>query len=124
MFGVPKLDDRLLTKAELLVMRAGKEQLAIAADFLRTNRIYHGELAGRRFVVFTDASGANHVYESGNLRFVNWDGATARDAHSHSFEVGEDGLTGSAGATLQRLPAHRAFWFGWYAAYPHTCLVK
>jgi len=38
--------------------------------------------------------------------------------------VGEAQLTGPGGETLKRLPAHRAFWFGWYAAYPQTRLVK
>ena len=33
-------------------------------------------------------------------------------------------LAGPGGAVLRRLPAHRAFWFGWYAAYPATRLVK
>ena len=34
------------------------------------------------------------------------------------------GLTGApSGRKLRRLPAHRAFWFGWHAAYPDTRLV-
>jgi len=33
-------------------------------------------------------------------------------------------LTGPAGATLPRVPAHRAFSFGWLTAYPDTRLVK
>ena len=28
------------------------------------------------------------------------------------------------GRTLERLHSYRAFWFGWYAAFPHTRLVK
>lgn len=39
-------------------------------------------------------------------------------------KVGEDALSGSEGRTLKRLPAHRAFWFCWYAAYPETRLVE
>ena len=31
---------------------------------------------------------------------------------------------GDEAATLERLPAHRAFWFGWYAQFPKTELVK
>ena len=41
-----------------------------------------------------------------------------------SGKPAEDGLLGPGGASLKRLPAHRAFWFGWYAAYPATRLVK
>ena len=100
-------------------------QLAIAADFLAANRVYHDHLGGQAFVVLTDASGANRVYESANLRFENWDGeSAARDRAGRTWKVTEDRLVGPGGASLKRLPAHRAFWFGWYAAYPGTRLVK
>ena len=125
MFGVPKLDDRLPNKAEVLALRAAGEQLAIAADYLLANRIHHDRLAGRELVVLTDASGANRVYESAGIRFESWDGATtARDISGRSWKVSEDQLAGPAGKALRRLPAHRAFWFGWYAGFPGTRLVK
>ena len=128
MFGVPKLDPRLPNKAEVLALRAsGKpaDQLAIAADFLAANRVYHGRIGSQPFVVLTDASGANRVYESANLRFATWDGdSEVRDSAGKAWKLTEDQLTGPGGASLQRLPAHRAFWFGWYAAYPQTRLVK
>jgi hypothetical protein len=76
-------------------------------------------------VVLTDASGANRVYEATGIRFESWDGeASARDRLGRGWKVGEDGLSGPAGERLKRLPAHRAFWFGWYAAYPDTGLVR
>ena len=128
MFGVPKLDPRLPNKAEVLALRAsGKpaDQLAIAADFLAANRVYHDRIGPQAFVVLTDASGANRVYESANRRFANWDGeSTVRDSTGQTWKLAEDKLTGPGGASLKRLPAHRAFWFGWYAAYPGTRLVK
>jgi len=128
MFGVPKLDARLPNKAEVLALRAsGKpaEQLAISAEFLAANRVHHDRLGGQAFVVLTDASGANRVYESANRRFASWDGdSSARDSTGQSWKVAEDRLAGPDGATLKRLPAHRAFWFGWYSAYPATRLVK
>jgi hypothetical protein len=128
MFGVPKLDGRLPNKAEVLALRAGAkpgEQLAIAADFLAAHRVYHDRLGGRPFVVLTDASGANRVYEAGGARFVSWDGeASVRDSAGQAWKVAEDALAGPSGRMLRRLPAHRAFWFGWYSAYPATRLVK
>ena len=36
----------------------------------------------------------------------------------------EGALLGPTGAHLERPPAHRAFWFGWYAQYPETRLVR
>jgi hypothetical protein len=125
MFGVPKLDPRLPNKAEVLALRAGESALAIAADFLRTRRVYHDRLGAQDFVVLTDASGANRVYASPGIRFEAWDGeAAARDTAGRTWKVGEDALSGPAGRRLKRLPAHRAFWFGWYSAYPDTRLVK
>jgi len=128
MFGVPKLDPRLPNKAEVLALRtSGKpiEQLAIGADFLAANRVYHDRIGSQAFVVLTDASGANRVYESANRRFASWDGeSTVRDSTGQTWKLAEDKLTGPGGASLKRLPAHRAFWFGWYAAYPETRLVK
>ena len=33
-------------------------------------------------------------------------------------------LVDKSGRRLERVPAHRAFWFGWFAQYPETRLVK
>jgi len=125
MFTVPKLDARLPNKAEVLALRFAESALAISADFLRASRVYHDRLGRQEFVVLTDASGANRVYEAAGVRFESWDGAaSARDRSGRTWKVGEDGLSGPGGQRLKRLPAHRAFWFGWYAAYPDTRLVK
>jgi len=128
MFNVPRLDDRLANKAEVLALRfseAPGEQLAIAADFLAANRVYHDRVGRTGFVVLTDASGANRVYESRKAVFVSWNGESVlQDRDGKTWKVNEDRVTGPQGETLRRLPAHRSFWFGWYAAYPGTRLVK
>jgi hypothetical protein len=128
MFNVPKLDARLSNKAEVLALRvsdAPGEKLAIAADFLAANRVYHDRIGATNFVVLTDAGGANRVYEARKTVFASWDGGnTARDRDGKAWKVDEDRLTGLRGEILRRLPAHRAFWFGWYAQYPETRLVK
>jgi hypothetical protein len=128
MFGVPKLDARLPNKAEVLALRgsgSSADRLAIAASFLAAHRVYQDRVGGQPFVVLTDTSGANRVYESAGHRFASWDGdSTARDSAGRSWKMTEDSLSGPGGAVLRRLPAHRAFWFGWYAAFPATRLVK
>ena len=128
MFGVPKLDRRLRNKDEVLALRfddAPGEQLAIWVVFLSVNRVYHDALGAVEFVVLTDASGASRVYESAGRRFTRWDAAnTAWDDTGSEWTVEEDALEGPAGERLERLPAHRAFWFGWYAQYPETRLVR
>lgn len=77
------------------------------------------------FVVLTDTSGANRVYDARDVTFASWNGRdAARDRSGTLWKVDESQLIGPDGATLPRLPAHRAFWFGWFAAYPDTRLVK
>ena len=128
MFNVPTRDDRLPNKAEVLALRlagAPGEALAVAADFLAANPVYQGRIGSTEFVVLTDRSGANRVYESQGVRFAEWDQqATVRDAAGGVWQMGEGLLTSATGRVLKRLPAHRAFWFGWHAAYPATRLVK
>lgn len=127
MFNVPKLDRRLKNKSEVLALLFAEhpqEPLAIAADYLRGRRVYHDQVGGERFVVLTDPSGANRVYEAKQITFKSWDGdRTAIDEAGTSWTLSESRLETADGRTLLRLPAHRAFWFGWYAAYPHTRLV-
>ena len=128
MFTVPKRDERLPNKAEVLALRlpqAPREALAIAADYLATRPVYHARIGSVNVVVLTDASGANRVYESRETMFASWDNATtARDSSGNAWRVDESQLTAPNGQTLKRLPAHRAFWFGWHAAFPDTRLVK
>ena len=70
-----------------------------------------------------------HAVRSGNLIYTSgqvsrWDGAEVMDKSASSWRVTEDALVASDGRRLPRLPAYRAFWFGWYAAYPQTRLIR
>ena len=127
MFGVPKLDKRLKNKDEVLGLIFGQHPgrpLAISADYLAKNSIYHDRIGDISFVVLTDRSSAIRVYESKGLIFRGWDrDRTAVDEMGISWTLTESQLEAGDGRILYRLPAHRAFWFGWYAAYSHTRLV-
>ena len=128
MFTVPRLDNRLANKAEVLALRLPQvpgESLAVAADFLAARPVYHERIGSVNIVVLTDRSGANRVYESRGFGFSSWDQHAALvDNGGGTWKVEEAALTSGSGETLNRLPAHRAFWFGWHAAYPTTRLVK
>ena len=127
MFEVPALDRRLKNKDQvlgLLFARYPDKPLAIAADYLSEHPVYHDRVGALQFVVLTDASGANRVYEAQDVVFNRWDGRdSVIDAAGETWQLTESGLSAANGRLLQRLPAHRAFWFGWYSAYSHSRLV-
>ncbi len=129
MFTVPETDRRLKNKAEVLALvfpEDPAQSLAISSKFLNRKDIYHDELAGVEFVVLTDPSGAHRVYRSGGRKFSRWarDGSAVEDEAGTAWTLSEEGLENAEGEVLARLPAHRAFWFGWHAAYPETRLVR
>jgi hypothetical protein len=136
MFEVPKRDARLANKAEVLALKNGSEQLAISSAFLKQNPLFQIKLGNVRLLVLTDASGANRVYQlgleaGGGPEFVSWDSNKNRvtDKAGRVWQVSEAQLQresgkNEAGQSIKRYPAHRAFWFGWVAAYPETRLIK
>lgn len=127
MFGVPKLDRRLKNKDEVLGLVFSQhpdKPLAIGVEFLSENPVFHKNVGDLEFVVLTDKSGASRVYETKGNRFQTWDQETiATDASGAKWSVTESKLVSPSGEELFRLPAHRAFWFGWFSAYSNTELV-
>jgi hypothetical protein len=101
--------------------------VAIAADLLRRQRVYHLDVAEHRLVIVTTAGGANRVYRSGFHRFsATGEGGRVVDAQGRSWTADENHLQAGFDRSLRlpRVEAHRAFWFGWYAQYPDTLLFK
>ena len=127
MFQVPALDTRLKNKDEVftvLLAAYPDRPLAISADFLASNPVHHDAVEDTALVVFTDPSGANRAYASDDVTFTGYDGdRTVRDSSGVTWTMDEHALTAADGRVLHRIPAQRAFWFGWYAAFPHTRLV-
>ena len=128
MFNTPFEDKRLKNKQEVLALKFPeypRGQLAISTRFLDKNEVYHDKLGPVEFVVFTDQSGANRVYETKGVSFKSYDGQeTIKDESGNTWTLYENRLVASNGNKLDRLPYHRAFWFGWKAAYPNTKLIK
>lgn len=129
MFDVSNRDGRLANKAEVLALRLATEDgtrpLAISAEFLRRHRVYHVEPDPSLVVVTSDA-GANRVYAAGEQRFERLDDeGRLIDGQGRAWRVTEDALvaTFAESRELPRVPAHRAFWFGWYAQHPDTELI-
>ncbi|MEM6333409.1 MAG: DUF3179 domain-containing (seleno)protein [Planctomycetota bacterium] len=133
MFTIPDelANDRLANKAEVFVLRSNDEDvqpLAIAADRLADETVFEVDHAGRRIIVLTDPSGANRAYEAADLAFTAYDPAakTATDTTGRAWTVTENALISkdSPNATaLPRTAGHRAFWFGFHAAFPDAPLI-
>ena len=127
MFSISTSDTRLNNKDEVLALvfpSHSEDTMAIAADFLAQQPIHNNKLGDLEFVVLTDSSGANRVYERDGIIFSEYDGAsTITDNRGRQWQLSEDKLSHDD-LELARLPAHRAFWFGWHAAYPDTLLVR
>ena len=128
MFQIPSVDTRLKNKDEVFTVLLGAHPdrpLAISADFLAANPVHHDAIEDTALVVLTDPSGANRAYASGDVTFTSYDGdRSAEDASGTAWTLDEHALTAEDGRVLHRIPAQRAFWFGWYAAFPHTRLVQ
>ena len=128
MFQVPALDTRLKNKDEVftvLLAAHPDRPLALSADFLAANPVHHDAIEGTALVVLTDPSGGNRAYASEAVTFTGYDGdRSAQDSSGAAWTMDEHALTAADGRVLHRIPAQRAFWFGWYAAFPHTRLVN
>ncbi len=128
MFNTPFNDGRLKNKQEVLALRfkeAPDEQLAISTRFLDKHEVYQNQLGKVSFVVLTDQSGGNRVYETNGQEFKKYDGKyTIEDKNGNQWKLSEDEIVSADGTSLKRLPYHRSFWFGWLAAFPDTKLIK
>jgi len=127
MFPVPHKDDRLANKAEILALQfpdVSEERVAISAEFLSSKPVYHHQVGDQRVVVLTDPSGASRVFDPGSIHFDGFDGqSTVTDSEGRIWTMSESALTHQQLTPLPRLPAHRAFWFGWVAVWEDTELV-
>jgi hypothetical protein len=128
MFSTPFNDKRLKNKQEVLALRfpaAPEQQMAIDTKYLNKHTVYENRIGQQKFVVLTDKTGANRVYDPKDIKFKKYDGdSTVVDNSGQPWTVNESWLEAKNGDRLERLPYRRAFWFGWHAAFPETKLVK
>jgi hypothetical protein len=132
MFAVPQTDKRLKNKAVVLAMvlpgEGGKQTpLAIHSGFLKKRPVFHVEAAGKQLVIITTPAGANRVFDVGGVRFEKPPrSGRITDNRGRVWEIKEPYLQLAANPDfrLERFPAHQAFWFGWYAQYPGTQVIK
>lgn len=137
MFEVPRTDERLPNKAEVLALLlppAGgaspgeRHALAVSIRLLDREPVRRIASGGHDLVVITSPGGANRVYDAGGIVFTRLLPDGVADATGRAWAVTEEALVPPAGAEgaapRPRIPAWRAFWFGWQAQFPNTELVR
>ncbi len=133
MFEVSRTDARLSKKAEVLVLRlpeegadTGRTPVAIDARMLAARQVFSFAAGGGHYVVVTSPGGANRVYRT-DRDFPEQKYADAIvDRSGRKWRVTETALVDDRdpSATAPRVAAQRAFWFGWFAQFPQTVLLK
>jgi hypothetical protein len=121
-FPVWPQDDRLPAKTEVLALRVEGRAKAYELEAVRRQGVVNDVVGDFPLVVLADESGAVRAYRRGTgdllegpQRGLLVDGAGQR------WRVTEEALEPLDGTTRhERLPAHVAYWFGWYGFYPDT----
>ena len=128
MFPVPFDDQRLKNKAEILALLLGTQRkpVSISVEYLLRHRHYQGSFDGVSVLVLADKAGMLRAYHGSEVfEDLDWNESEYEiRAKGRRWKVEETHLQGENGERFERLPAHRAFWFGWHAAYPKTELVQ
>ena len=132
MFQVSRTDARLPNKAEVVVLRlpdgASDTLIPVAIDvrFLRAHPVYSFAAGGQRYTVVTSAAGANQVYRTVAEIPEQKTASSLADRSGRHWRVTDTALVDERDPSTQapRVSAQRAFWFGWYAQFPQTMLIK
>ena len=128
MFPVPFSDQRLKNKAEILALLLGgqRKPVSISVEYLLSHRHYQGSFDGVSILVLADKADVLRVYQGSELfEDLDWNESEYEiHAKGRLWKVEETHLQGEKGERFERLPSHRAFWFGWHAAYPKTELIQ
>jgi hypothetical protein len=123
MFPVWKRNPALPAKSWIYAVRAGARAKAYPLDVLFRERVVNDRILALPVVVVADPeTGAVRAYERAGHRFAEGPGGTLVEPETgRQWEVAEEGLRArSKGELLPRVAGHRAYWFGWYGAFPDT----
>ena len=89
--------------------------------------VVNDTIGGEPVVLLADrSSGAVRAFRRGERTFAPGGAGALVDERGESWRVTEEALAPAApgAASLPRVPAHRSFWFGWFAFYPGTELYS
>ena len=130
MFPVFQRSDLLTTKSQVLGLKVDGHTRAYPLDLLLEEPVINDSLGGQNLVVVTSPMGGGaRAYQRDDNEFSLAQGRDTgeglpilADQEGQLWQVREDALAkvNNPEQLLPRLPAHMAYWFGWYAFYPGT----
>ena len=134
MFPVPERSEELGAKDQVFGLVFGDEARAYPLSVFEGPAVINDTLGGRNVVILAASAGSGvRAYDRGHHVFTSTDTDTAAgagagqrviltDEAGADWQAEEDALLSLDGSaqSLERLPSRAAYWFGWYAFYPHT----
>ena len=128
MFLVPQRNSDLTTKNQVFGLAFDGEAKAYPLSLFEDHVPVNDILAGQNVVIVPDSSGSGvRAYDRSDHIFAI-SSSSSESAVILDDENGADWLAEAdslvrfddTSQTLERLPSRNAYWFGWYAFYPHT----
>lgn len=114
------LNDELAGVPLALVAQRGS--IIVDGQSLRSLLSGDGQQAGK---VTYESGGEVRAYRRGEETFHPGQQVdTVVDSRGRVWQVTEEALIGPEGELAPRLPGHLAYWFGWFAFFPHTLLYQ
>jgi hypothetical protein len=122
MFPVSRRNSSLEAKEWVFGIVVNGKPKAYPLKFLRERPVVNDTVGGAAIIILSDAERLTvRVYERGERRFMRQEGLTLFDDMNQSWHITEEYLEQpDSSKRLARLSGHLAFWFGWYAFFPHT----
>ena len=127
MFPVKDLKNELNKKEEVFIVRIKENEehpVAYSVEKLISEKYLQDKIGERSITIVTSPYGNIRAYDSGNHIFVRYSRNVLFDSEDNQWEINDDYLINESGKKLNRLPAHRIFWFAWYASHIDTRLIK
>jgi hypothetical protein len=124
MFPVWRRSNLLPTKSWVFTQLINDQPKAYPLSVLKDELVINDTLAGQSLVVVHEDGGHGAVaYDRGKHTFASASLDTVvelLDEDGVTWQVTDDALVSQKGETLERLPGHMAYWFGWFSFYPRT----
>ncbi len=130
MFPVPERSTDLNTKEQVFGLAFGDAARAYPLSLFTERAVINDTIAGRNIVVLAAADEAgvraydrdDHVFSISEFSDAAGQGLILTDETGVDWRAEANSLISldGSGRKLDQVPSRNAYWFGWYAFYPHT----